>query len=429
MTTPNDPPSIQKTSISARLAAFFFSTLVPIHLVSKFPPAHGASIALDNAQRASQDLALLSNIWKTFIGDAPGNWSQRLNSRIQLLREADLKKLCNLMEEGLRCWAYWTGFARRSEARREEDVAEEWRRDDVVKIASNKNFDALEIAKQLIVVGWKYVDLPTLRSTMEMMKSLDTVPSSASDKECQPTKMARRWSTAASPPQLGGGDSDEVIIEPFRSLRFSKDTPILVEINKRCSNNTNTVRGTASSSSEILEEINKELDAAISKRPVSPQAPISIRPASQLPRPLTIRKARPVLSATLPKEPNPQPIVESDGRLSAASRIPRVRVRSIPPGSQGQRFALKRSNAVRLQNRMSTQALRTGESTTSDYKHTSGGPMGAGSLEHSLVKVNGEASCTKANQVYRTPTVSTRNVTPISKIPVVRGKHPPVDRP
>jgi hypothetical protein len=414
LTTPDDPPPTQKTSISARLAAFYFSTLVPMDLVSKFPQAHGASIALDNAQRASQDMALLSNIWDSFIGDAPGKWSLRLSSRMRLLREADFKKLCNLMEEGLRCWAYWTRFARQSETRREEDMDNKWRRDDVVKIASTNDFDAPEIAKQLIVVGWKYVDLSTLRSTMEMIKSLDTVPSSARDEECQRTKLVRRWSMTVTPPQLKRGYSDEVVIEPFRSLRFSKDNPILVEIHKKSSNNDNTVLETVSSSSDILREVNEKLDAAISQRSVSPPASIIDRKGSQLPRPLTIRKARPVLSVSPRSEPSPQSIIESDGRISAESNIPRLRVRSIPPSSQGQRFALKRSNAVRVQNRRGTQDP---------------GPIKVvRSLRHSSEKVNGEAN-QRENRVDETPAASARTVMLVSKIPVVHGKHPPVDRP
>lgn len=414
LSTPGDHTPTQNTSISARLASFYFSTLVPIDLVSKFPLAHGASIALDNAQRASQDLALLSNIWDTFIGDAPGKWSLRLSSRMRLLRETDFKKLCNLMEEGLQCWAYWTRFARQSETRREEDLDDEWRRDDVVKTASTNDFDAPEIAKQLIVVGWKYVDLSTLRSTMEMIKSLDTVPSPSRDEDCQHTKLVRRWSMTVTPPQFKRGYSDEVVIEPFRSFRFSKDNPILVEINRKCSNNNNTVPETVSSPSDILREVNEELDAAISQRPVSPPAPIRERKGSQLPRPLTIRKARPVHSVPPPSEPSPQPVVESDGRISAASNIPRLRVRSIPPGSQGQRFALKRSNAVRVQNKRGTQDP---------------GPINVvRSLEHSSVKVNGQAN-PQANRADETPAAPARTGTPVSKIPVIHGKHPPVDRP
>jgi hypothetical protein len=414
LTTPYDPPPAQRTSISARLASFYFSTLVPMDLVSKFPLSHGASIALDNAQRASQDMAQLSQIWDMFIGDAPGKWSMRLSSRMRLLREADFEKLCNLMEEGLQCWAYWTRFARQSETRREEDMDNKWRRDDVVKIASTNDFDAPEIAKQLLVVGWKYVDLPTLRSTMEMIQSLYTVPSSAGDKECQRTKLVRQWSMTATPPQLKRGYSDEVVIEPFRSLRFSKDNPILVEIHKKSSNNDNTVLETVSSSSDILREVNEKLDAAISQRSVSPPASIIDRKGSQLPRPLTIRKARPVLSVSPRSEPSPQSIIESDGRISAESNIPRLRVRSIPPSSQGQRFALKRSNAVRVQNRRGTQDP---------------GPIKVvRSLRHSSEKVNGEAN-QRENRVDETPAASARTVMLVSKIPVVHGKHPPVDRP
>lgn len=414
LTTPGDHPPTQNTSISARLASFYFSTLVPMDLVSKFPLAHGASIALDNAQRASQDLALLSNIWDTFIGDAPGKWSMRLSSRMRLLREADFKKLCNLMEEGLRCWAYWTRFARQSETRGDKDIDDEWRRDDVVKTTSTDDFDAPEIAKQLIVVGWKYVDLSTLRSTMEMIKSLDTVPSPARDEECQRTKLVRRWSMTVTPPQFKRGYSDDVVIEPFRSLRFSKDNPILVEINRKCSNNDNTAPETVSSSSDILREVNEELDAAISQRPVSPPAPIRERKGSQLPRPLTIRKARPVHSVPPPSEPSPQTIVENDGRTSAAYNIPRLRVQSIPPGSQEQRFALKRSNAVRVQNRRGTQ--------------DSGLINVVRSLEHSSVKVNGQAS-PRAHRADEAPAASARTGMPVSKIPVVHGRHPPVERP
>jgi hypothetical protein len=418
LTTPYDPPPAQKTSISARLASFYFSTLVPMNLVSKFTLSHGASIALDNAQRASQDMAQLSQIWDMFIGDAPGKWSMRLSSRMRLLRETDFEKLCNLMEEGLQCWAYWTRFARQSETSREEDMDDEWRRDDVVKIASTNDFDAPEIAKQLIVVGWKYVDLSTLRSTMEMIQSLDTVPSSvpspAKDKECQRTKLVRRWSVTVTPPQFKRGYSDEVVIEPFRSLRFRKDNPILVEINRKCSENKNTVSDAVSSPSDILREVNEKLDAAISQRPISPQAPISERKDSQLPRPLTIRKARPVLSVSPPSEPSPQSIIKSDGRISAASNIPRLRVRSIPPSSQEQRFALKRSNAVRVQNRRGTQDP---------------GPVKAvQSLRHSSEKVNSEAS-PRANSDDEIPAASVRTGMPVSKIPIVYGKHPPVDRP
>jgi hypothetical protein len=426
----NSSPPTQETSISARLAAFYFSTLVPMDLVSKFSPAHGASLALDNAQRASQDMVLLSQIWDMFIGDAPGKWSLRLSSRMRLLREADFKKLCNLVEEGLRCWAFWTRFARRSEFRVGKDTDDEWRRDDVVRIACKDRFDASEIAKQLIVVGWKYVDLSGLRSTMEMMKSFDTMTYSAEDKKCQRTKLVRRWSTTAAPPQLKRDDSDEVVIEPFRSLRFSKDNPILVNINKRCSENENTIPGTIISSSDILREVNEELDAAISQRSVSPQIPISESKVSQLPRPLTIRKARPVPSTLPRKEPSPHPFVGSDGRISAASNVPRVRVRSIPPGSHGQRFALKRSNAVRARDRRGQPDSSSCVSTRSDSRPVSEGSMNlVRSLEHSSVKVNGEASCTKTGRDCVAPAASAKTSTQVSKIPVIHGKNPSVDRP
>jgi hypothetical protein len=89
-------------------------------------------------------------------------------------------------------------------------------------------------------------------------------------------------------------------------------------------------------------------------------------------------------------------------------------VRSIPPSSQDQRFTLKRSNAVRVQNRRGTQDP---------------GPIKeVRSLRHSSEKVNGEAN-PQANRDDETPAASKRTGTPVSKIPVVHGKHPPVDRP
>lgn len=89
-------------------------------------------------------------------------------------------------------------------------------------------------------------------------------------------------------------------------------------------------------------------------------------------------------------------------------------MQSIPPGSQEQRFALKRSNAVRVQNRRGTQ--------------DSGLINVVRSLEHSSVKVNGQAS-PRAHRADEAPAASARTGMPVSKIPVVHGRHPPVERP
>ncbi|KAF3008824.1 hypothetical protein E8E13_010716 [Curvularia kusanoi] len=168
-----EPLSPRNTSISARLAMFYPSTLVPMDLVLKFPPALYTSIIADNARRASLDMVELNQIWSEFIGPAPGSWRILLSSRMQLLSESEVEKLCKLATESLYCWAYWTLSIKMRGTGKEGAMNDDRWRDYVAKLAYTNHFDASAIAKQLIVVGWKYIDISDLRSTIDMVKVLE----------------------------------------------------------------------------------------------------------------------------------------------------------------------------------------------------------------------------------------------------------------
>lgn len=115
-----------RSSIRAHIATFHFNTLVPMDIVSRFPPAHRTATKASNLIVATRDMMQLSQIWSEVVGPAPNLLKLENVNPLRILSDDEAEQLCKLVETGLHRWAYWALVTELTVNRGEEAVDDEW---------------------------------------------------------------------------------------------------------------------------------------------------------------------------------------------------------------------------------------------------------------------------------------------------------------
>lgn len=365
MTLSDILPPIHQTSIPAQMTAFHFSSLVPMAIVSRFPPTHRTFMKADNATTALRDMVQLGHIWSMLVGPAPRACEPWFSAQLWVLSQLHIQKLCKLMEEGLHRLAYWSMTAKISEVTQEGIMDDDWWHDFAAKIAAIGTVDAGTISQQLITLGRNYIDVIALESAIDTVRALnveislqqgvvrhdsltdneeekapaneatrsedvkdytdhrDQVASRAEVLQERCTTQLLRQSTMAASRPLSSRAASDIAVKPFRSLPLKVQTNLPVakrDIKESGNQTTPTTATTSSSTSEMLEEVHEALNEAIVGRIVAAPQPMKIRRRSQVPRPLVIKKSRSALlkAEHLRSEPSHITKIQQGVRASTA---------------------------------------------------------------------------------------------------------------
>ncbi|KAH6618671.1 hypothetical protein C7974DRAFT_34542 [Boeremia exigua] len=306
---------MKSTSISAQITAFRFSSLVPMHIVSKFAPTHRVCIETSNDIMVRTDMVQLSHIWSQLVKPAPILRTLELNNPLRILEEAKAEMICSLVEECVHRCAHWAIAVATSANTRAGAMSDEWWHNFEAQLDAIGNPDEGLIARQLIVVGRKYVNVTALESVITALEAFDTgkifaglarhdsktgfeeatIINSAPVSEQkakrpvtagpgpQPAAQLRRWSTVPAVRK----ETNEDLVLPSRSLRLGKDIAIPSEGNEE---DAHARAKDTSLSSDILRELSAVLDAAVNRTTVLSPEPMG-REDPHVPLPLTIRKS------------------------------------------------------------------------------------------------------------------------------------------
>jgi hypothetical protein len=160
------------SSIRAHMAAFSFNTLVPMDIIPRFEPAQRTATMANNLIVATRDMMKLSQIWSRLFSPTPALQCLISANPLLILSDDDAEKLCQLMEHGLHCWAYWS-LATELSVNEEEAMDDEWLSDLGAKLDDMGRPDTEAIFHQIASFGADYVDAPHLESVMRKTKCLD----------------------------------------------------------------------------------------------------------------------------------------------------------------------------------------------------------------------------------------------------------------
>lgn len=338
-------------SISAQIAAFKFSTLVPMEILRGWGPTHRVILKTGNASLAQYDLIKLSRIWSQAIGST---YSPSWSASYQLLRgfsDVDVEKLCKLMEEGLHRFTYWSLFARLSMKEKEGAVDEKWWLSFGKKLNDIGHPNSEALYEQLVAVGLKYIDVDALETARALTNALNLVgfpdkglifqnrEGNPADKKTEHTALTQMGKaitselTSESPasqveislvtkPQsrhsmpvcqppttttsfsILPDEAGERIVMPSRNCYPARKAVVSEAmyggelISQDMCNITLPEEPTSTeimpSSPDMMEQVIASLDAAIGQ-PLSSPEPMKERTPSQIPRPLTMRKSQTTL--------------------------------------------------------------------------------------------------------------------------------------
>ncbi|KAF1358870.1 hypothetical protein EJ07DRAFT_156260 [Lizonia empirigonia] len=352
-------PLGRSTSISAQIATFQFSTLVPMDTLRGFDATYRVMLKTGNTVLAQNDLMQLSHIWNQVMESAPSPVWLRTCQPLRVLSDYDAEKLCKLMEESLHRYAFWAFLTEISVTQNEGAVDIKWWSEFEDKLDSIGYPDDKTLYEQLVVVGSEYINVDALATVMALAAALDVasrsdrvsviqdVGTEAADEEnellfltdqeeaitpeiAEDIPVQRFETSSLLVPQSSRAEvslpvlRDEVeqeIIAPLRILRSEKKISASVEepgestsfqpaVNKSIHHEEVILRAAcnsplpneepsstdiASSSSDIMGELQASLDAAIGELVTLPE-PVMQRNPSPLPRALETRKSRPMLA-------------------------------------------------------------------------------------------------------------------------------------
>lgn len=361
------------SSIRAHMAAFHFNTLVPMDIVSRFPPAHRTATKPSNLIVATRDMMKLSRIWSEVVGPAPSLLKLENVNPLRILSDDEAEQLCKLVEAGLYRWAYWTLVTELSVNGGEEAMDDEWwgafgqKLDDM----GHPNIEA--ISRQLVVVGPNYTDVPVLESIISKTKTLNVcmsihrkptcrvpktglddemfeLPGSTPEKEAaepkttedppaeqihtssilewesEPSTPVREISAAAAPLPIGKEEQPNLAAQQIahkERLRFQN------WCDNAFPNEEFDLEEPVSSSPDISEEVKTALKDAAACKAAASLEPTEERRPSRVPPPVTMRRGQPALAkrgqtTTEQKkvqdhrEPASLPVTRENGWISAA---------------------------------------------------------------------------------------------------------------
>ncbi|KAF3050509.1 hypothetical protein E8E11_007977 [Didymella keratinophila] len=162
----------RRSSIRARMAAFSFNTMVSMEVIRRFEPAQRTATMASNLVVATQDMMQLSKIWSKFVDSAPNMQRRESVNPLLILSDDEAERLCQLMEHGLYCWAYWS-LATELSVNEEEVVDDDWLGAFVAQLDDIGRPNTEAIFQQLVDFGTDYINAPHLESVMRKTKCLD----------------------------------------------------------------------------------------------------------------------------------------------------------------------------------------------------------------------------------------------------------------
>lgn len=166
-------PLGRSTSISAQIATFQLSTLVPMDTLRGFDPTYRVMLKAGNTVLAQNDLMQLSHIWNQVMECATSPVWLRTCQPLRVLSDYDAEKLCKLMEESLHRYAFWAFLTEISITQNEGAVDIRWWTEFEDKLDSIGYPDDKTLYEQLIIVGSEYINGDALATVMALAAALD----------------------------------------------------------------------------------------------------------------------------------------------------------------------------------------------------------------------------------------------------------------